>query len=106
VHDIKLDGFRIAARIERGRATLLTRTGLDWSAKYPSLLTALKAVRAKTAYLDGKLCGVRKDGLPSFAETQAATDGARGVRLVFTPPTSCISTAATRQLSARFVTRG
>ena len=73
----------MAARIERGGATLLTRTGLDWSAKYPSLLTALKAVRAKTAYLDGELCGVGEDGLPSFAETQAATDGARGVRLVF-----------------------
>jgi hypothetical protein len=35
LHEIKLDGFRMAARIERGRATLLTRTGLDWSAKYP-----------------------------------------------------------------------
>ena len=45
--------------------------------------TALAAVRAKTAYLDGELCGVGDDGLPSFAETQAATDGARGVRLVF-----------------------
>ena len=40
-------------------------------------------MRAKTAYLDGELCGVGADGLPNFAETQAATDGARGVRLVF-----------------------
>ena len=83
LHEIKLDGFRMAARIERGQAKLLTRTGLDWSAKYPSALTALAAVRAKTAYLDGELCGVGDDGLPNFAETQAATDGARGVRLVF-----------------------
>jgi DNA ligase D-like protein (predicted ligase) len=82
LHEIKLDGFRMAARIERGQAKLLTRTGLDWSAKYPSALTALAAVRAKTAYLDGELCGVGDDGLPNFAETQAATDGARGVRLV------------------------
>src|ERR1700733_11257882 len=83
LHEIKLDGFRMAARIDRGQAKLLTRTGLDWSAKYPSALTALAAVRAKTAYLDGELCGVGDDGLPNFAETQAATDGARGVRLVF-----------------------
>jgi bifunctional non-homologous end joining protein LigD len=40
-------------------------------------------VRAKSAYFDGELCGVGEEGLPSFAETQAATDGARGVRLVF-----------------------
>jgi ATP-dependent DNA ligase len=83
LHEIKLDGFRMSVRIERGQTKLLTRTGLDWSAKYPSLLTALAAVRARTAYLDGELCGVGDDGLPNFAETQAATDGARGVRLVF-----------------------
>ena len=28
-HEIKLDGFRMAARIDNGRAQLLTRTGLD-----------------------------------------------------------------------------
>jgi hypothetical protein len=83
LHEIKLDGFRMAGRIERGQAKLLTRTGLDWSAKYLSLLAALAAVRAKTTYLDGELCGVGADGLPNFADTQAATDGARGVRLVF-----------------------
>lgn len=83
LHEIKLDGFRMAARIDRGHAKLLTRTGLDWSAKYQSLLTALMAVRAKTAYLDGELCGVDAAGLPSFAEIQAATDGERGAHLVF-----------------------
>jgi bifunctional non-homologous end joining protein LigD len=77
LHEIKLDGFRMAGRIERGQARLSTRTGLDWSAKYPSALTALAAVRATTGYLDGELCGVGDDGLPNFAETQAATDGAR-----------------------------
>ena len=66
LHEIKLDGFRMAARIERGQAKLLTRTGLDWSAKYPGVLTALAAVRAKTAYLDGELCGVGDDGLPEL----------------------------------------
>jgi DNA ligase D-like protein (predicted ligase) len=83
LHEIKLDGFRMAARLERGHAKLLTRTGLDWSAKYPVVLTALAAVRAKSAYIDGELCGLDEDGLPSFAETQAATDGAGETRLVF-----------------------
>jgi bifunctional non-homologous end joining protein LigD len=73
----------MAARIEGGRAALLTRTGLDWTDRYPGALTALAALRVKSAYLDGELCGVGDDGLPSFAETQAATDGARGARLVF-----------------------
>ena len=34
VHEIKLDGYRMAARIEGGRMKLLTRSGLDWTVKY------------------------------------------------------------------------
>jgi ATP-dependent DNA ligase len=83
LHEIKLDGFRMAARLDNGRVQLLTRTGLDWSAKYPSAIAALANLSVKTAYIDGELCGVDEAGLPSFAQTQAATDGARGVHLVY-----------------------
>jgi DNA ligase D-like protein (predicted ligase) len=83
LHEIKLDGFRMAARIDNGCAQLLTRTGLDWTSKYPSAIEALANLNIKTAYLDGELCGVDEAGLPSFAHTQAATDGERGVRLVY-----------------------
>jgi ATP-dependent DNA ligase len=83
VHEIKLDGYRMAARIDNGRAQLLTRTGLDWTDKYPSVIAALAGVNVKTAYIDGELCGVDDAGLPSFAHTQAATDGERGVQLVY-----------------------
>src|ERR1700722_18454766 len=71
VHEIKLDGYRMAARIDTGRVQLLTRTGLD--AKYPSVLATLANVNVKTAYIDGELCGVDDAGLPSFAHTQAAS---------------------------------
>jgi bifunctional non-homologous end joining protein LigD len=83
VHEIKLDGFRMAARIDNGRVQLLTRTGLDWTGKYPSVIAALAQVTVKTAYIDGELCGVDEAGLPSFARTQVATDGERGVHLVY-----------------------
>ena len=83
LHEIKLDGFRMSARIERGQPQLLTRTGLDWSDKYPSVIAALAHVPAASAYLDGELCGIDEAGLPSFSQTQAASDGGRGVRLVY-----------------------
>ena len=73
----------MAARIDNGRAQLLTRTGLDWTDKYPSAAAALANLNVKTAYIDGELCGVDDAGLPSFAQTQAATDGERGVHLVY-----------------------
>jgi DNA ligase D-like protein (predicted ligase) len=83
VHEIKLDGYRMAARIDNGRVQLLTRTGLDWTGKYPGAAAALANLNVQTAYLDGELCGVDAAGLPSFAQTQAATDGERGVALVY-----------------------
>jgi bifunctional non-homologous end joining protein LigD len=73
----------MAARSDNGHVQLLTRTGLDWTAKYPSAAAALANVNVKTAYLDGELCGVDEAGLPSFAHTQAATDGERDVHLVY-----------------------
>ena len=65
VHEIKLDGFRMAARIDNGRVQLLTRTGLDWTGKYVGAVAALANLNVKTAYLDGELCGVDDAG---FAE--------------------------------------
>jgi bifunctional non-homologous end joining protein LigD len=73
LHEIKLDGYRIAARIDERRVQLLTRTGLDWTAKYPSAAAALASLNVKTSYLDSELCGVDDAGLPSFAQIQAAS---------------------------------
>jgi ATP-dependent DNA ligase len=83
LHEIKLDGYRMAARIDNGRVQLLTRTGLDWTDKYPSAIAALANLNIKTAYLDGELCGLDEAGLPTFAHTQAATDGERNGQFVY-----------------------
>jgi bifunctional non-homologous end joining protein LigD len=48
LHEIKLDGYRMAARIDNGRVQLLTRTGLDWTDKYPSAIGALAKLNVKT----------------------------------------------------------
>jgi hypothetical protein len=47
---------------------LLTRTGLDWTEKYPSAIAAFANLNVKTAYLDSELCGVDDSGLPSFVQ--------------------------------------
>jgi bifunctional non-homologous end joining protein LigD len=67
----------MSARIERGHAQLLTRTGLDWSDKYRGVIAALAHVRTTSAYLDGELCGIDEAGLPSLSQTQAASGGER-----------------------------
>jgi ATP-dependent DNA ligase len=62
---------------------LLTRTGLDWTAKYPTIAAAVAALPARQAYLDGELCGVRPDGTTSFSLIQNASDTGNGGALVF-----------------------
>ncbi len=83
LHEIKFDGYRMHARLDRGAVRLLTRTGLDWTHKYPAIAAALTSLPARQAYLDGELCGVRSDGTTSFSLIQNASDTGNGDALVF-----------------------
>src|SRR5712692_9790115 len=83
LHEIKFDGYRMHARLDRGAVRLLTRTGLDWTHKYPAIAAAVASLPAREAYLDGELCGVRSDGTTSFSLIQNASDAGNGGALVF-----------------------
>ena len=83
LHEIKYDGYRMHARLDHGRAQLLTRTGLDWTHKYPSIAAAVSTLPARQAYIDGELCGVRPDGKTSFSLIQMASDAGNADALVF-----------------------
>ena len=83
LHEIKFDGFRMHARLDHGEVRLLTRNGLDWTAKYPQIARAVAALPARQAYLDGELCGVRPDGITSFSMIQLASDAGNAAGLVF-----------------------
>ena len=93
LHEIKFDGYRMHARLDRGAVRLLTRTGLDWTRKYPAVASAVASLPARQAYLDGELCGVRPDGTTSFSLIQNASDTGNGDALVFSCSTFSISMA-------------
>jgi len=83
LHEIKLDGYRTAARIESGKVRLLTRTGLDWTARFRPNATALASLPVKTAYLDGEVAVLGPDGVTSFAALQDALSKGRAADLVY-----------------------
>ena len=83
LHEIKFDGYRMHARLDRGTVKLLTLTGLDWTHKYPPIAAAVASLGARQAYLDGELCGVFPDGITSFGMIQAASDAGDAAGLVF-----------------------
>jgi ATP-dependent DNA ligase len=76
--EIKFDGYRMAARIEKGHVNLLTRSGLDWTEKYRMTAAAFAQLKVGTAYIDGELCGVRPDGVTSFEIMQQVSDSGGG----------------------------
>ena len=43
LHELKLDGYRMHARLDAGRVNILTRRGNDWTAKYPTIADAIAA---------------------------------------------------------------
>src|SRR5262249_26986230 len=53
IHEMKLDGYRILARIEDGRATLWSRNGKDWSARFPRIAKAVADAGPRSGILDG-----------------------------------------------------
>jgi bifunctional non-homologous end joining protein LigD len=83
LHEIKYDGYRMHARLDHGSVRLLTRTGLDWTHKYPAIASAVSALPAEQAYFDGELCGMRRDGTTSFSIIQNASETGNAAGLVF-----------------------
>src|SRR5262249_34970682 len=55
------DGYRLQIRIEKGRATLLTRQGLDWTLRFRRLAEAAAALPVKSALIDSEVV-VETDG--------------------------------------------
>jgi bifunctional non-homologous end joining protein LigD len=81
VHELKLDGYRIQARVEPGARTpvqLLTRTSLDWTYRMRPVAEAIGALPLPSALFDGEVVVLAADGTTSFADLQAAfQEGAR-----------------------------
>src|SRR3954465_15354552 len=82
LHEIKFDGYRMAARIDDGEGRLLPRTGLNWTDKSPPIAEALAKLPLRAGYLDGELCGVRAVGTSSFSMIQAASDSGNAAALL------------------------
>jgi bifunctional non-homologous end joining protein LigD len=70
--EMKLDGYRAIALVEGGKARLISRNGLDWTARFSDIAAALGHLRVKNAVLDGEVCFVDDEGKTSFQGLQNA----------------------------------
>ena len=72
LHEIKVDGYRVAARIERGRVWMLTRHGNDWTSRFRPIVAILADLPVKAAYLDGEIAMLTAEGISDFGALQEA----------------------------------
>lgn len=83
LHEIKYDGYRMLARLERGQVRLLTRNGHDWAARFPAVAAALAGLPVDAAVLDGELVVVGPDGSTDFQALQNVLSGKGGGPLAY-----------------------
>jgi bifunctional non-homologous end joining protein LigD len=83
-HEIKYDGYRIGCRVARGRVTLTSRNGKDWTAAFPEIVEAASRLGTTDALIDGEVAVVLADGRTSFQALQnAASSGVMRGNLVY-----------------------
>jgi bifunctional non-homologous end joining protein LigD len=71
LHEVKFDGYRVQAQVRDRIARLLTRTGLDWTARFPSAIRgAFAALPCEDAVIDGEIVAFDRSGAISFGALQ------------------------------------
>jgi bifunctional non-homologous end joining protein LigD len=77
IHEIKHDGYRIQARIDGGKVRLLTRHGLDWTARFRGIADALAQLGLGSALIDGEIVVEDAAGITNLSHLQADLQSGR-----------------------------
>ncbi len=74
IYEIKWDGYRAIAEINKRGYRLYSRNGLSFSEDYPAIYEELSKIK-KEAILDGEIVALDKEGKPSFQLIQQYAQG-------------------------------
>jgi bifunctional non-homologous end joining protein LigD len=82
-HELKFDGYRLLCHLDRGHIRFWTRNQKDWTAKFPGVGKAVKALHLKSAILDGEIVALDPSGRASFQRLQQSINKNAGSGLIF-----------------------
>jgi len=71
LHEVKYDGYRVLVAIAGGKVKIYSRSGLDWTEKFPGIAEAAATLNIGSALIDGEVVAF-KDGKPDFSTLQDA----------------------------------
>ena len=95
LHEVKYDGYRIIARKAGDDITLFSRSGLDWTVRFPAIAEALLTLPAEIALIDGEVAFVLPSGVTDFKSLQEHIDTPAPGRSAISSSICCRSTART-----------
>ena len=83
VHEIKLDGYRMICRLEHGKVRMYSRNRNEWTSKFPGIAEALARLPVESAWIDGEVVVLQKNGVSSFQALQNALSARPAANLHF-----------------------
>jgi bifunctional non-homologous end joining protein LigD len=83
VHEMKYDGYRCLLAVGGGKARAYTRSGLDWSAKFASVVKAAAGLEVGSALIDGEVVVLDANGRSDFQALQGALKGGKANLIFF-----------------------
>ena len=75
---MKYDGYRVLIAVGGGEARAYTRSRMDWSEKFASIVQNAAQLGVRSALLDGEAVVMDENGRSSFEAPQGALKGAPG----------------------------
>ena len=69
LYEVKLDGYRLIAYVQNGKVVLASRSGLNYTKKYPAIESQLSQLKFDVI-VDGELVALNKEGHPDFDALQ------------------------------------
>lgn len=82
-NEIKFDGYRMLCQVERREVKFFSRNGLDWTARVPHLVQAVRGLGVGSALFDGEVVSLEADGSSSFQGLQNAFAEKKAGSLVY-----------------------
>jgi bifunctional non-homologous end joining protein LigD len=83
LHELKFDGYRAVALLEKGKVRLISRNGNDWTKRFQSIADGLASLPVKNAILDGEVVSLGEDGVSDFQRLQNQMKRGDDASLVF-----------------------
>lgn len=83
LHEMKYDGYRTLISVGGGDRRSYTRSGLDWTDRFPAIVAEAAGLNATSALIDGEAVVVDEAGKTVFQPLQAALKGDPGSILYY-----------------------